>query len=254
MITAQALQELSGIRHMFFTRVGGVSSGIYEGLNCGPGSDDDRANVMSNRARAMAALEVDPGALVTVHQIHSADVVVVETPWAVGDQPRADGLVTTRPGIALGVLAADCAPVLFADAEAGVIGAAHAGWKGALGGVCDAVVEAMSDAGARKDRIVAAVGPCIAQESYEVGGEFRTAFLEAAQGNSRFFREGAAPDKFQFNLGGYLHDRLGNLGLGAVEWLALDTYTDPERFFSYRRATHNGEPDYGRMLSAITLT
>lgn len=254
MITADTLAALDGIVHMFFTRQGGVSTGIYGSLNCGPGSNDRREDVLNNRARAMAALQLDPAALVTVHQIHSPTVVRVDKVWTVGEQPKADGMVTTVPGIALGVLAADCAPVLFADAEAGVIGAAHSGWKGALGGICDAVVDLMTEEGARADRIVAAVGPCIAQPSYEVGAEFRTAFLEAGSANSRFFADGTASDKYQFDLAGYLFARLSGLGLKSVEVMGLDTYQDPDRFFSYRRATHKGEPDYGRMLSAIALT
>lgn len=238
---------------MFFSRQGGVSGGIYASLNCGPGSNDDRAHVMDNRARAMAVLEQEPDHLVTVHQHHSPDVIRVVQTWPLASAPKADAMVTTEPGIALGILTADCAPVLFADADNGVIGAAHAGWKGALGGVIDATVAMMTQAGAELGNICAAVGPCIAQESYEVGAEFRSAFLEAATGNARFFLPGDAAGKFQFDLPGYVRHRLEECCVGSVEVLGLDTYADAERFFSYRRATHLGESDYGRELSAIVL-
>lgn len=254
MLKAKELDALPGVRHMFFTRQGGVSGGIYGSLNCGPGSDDSNDDIHANRARAMAALDLEPEYLVTVHQVHSPNVVRVDEPWTHAEAPKADATVTTKRGVALGILTADCAPVLFADAEAGVVGAAHAGWKGALGGVCDAVVDMMTEEGARAERIVAAVGPCIAQASYEVGAEFRTSFLEAAGGNIRFFADGAEPDKYRFDLGGYLYDRLSGLGLASVEVMGLDTYAEPDRFFSYRRSTHRNEPDYGRMLSAIVLT
>ena len=178
MISADTLKDLAGIRHVFFSRDGGVSDGIYASLNCGPGSNDARDAVIDNRARAMAVLDVEPDALVTVHQIHSPTCVQVETSWALAEAPKADAMVTSQPGIALGILTADCAPVLFADADAGVIGAAHAGWKGALGGVLESTLETMTDEGARLGRIACAVGPCIAQSSYEVGAEFRTAFME----------------------------------------------------------------------------
>ena len=253
MITASNLSEISGIRHLFFSSKGGVSRGIYSSLNCGPGSDDDLENVIDNRARAMAALGLEPEALLTVHQYHSPDVVHVTEPWTLDDLPKADGMVTTKPGIALGVLAADCAPLLFADTDASVIGACHSGWKGALGGVIDSTVSLMVDLGARHDQIVAAVGPCIAQKSYEVGAEFRSSFMESAYGNSRFFKEGDASDKFLFDLAGYVRYRLEEAGVQSIDVLGLDTYSDPDRFFSYRRTTHQNEPDYGRQLSAIVL-
>ena len=253
MIKAQNLSHDPAFRHMFFTREGGVSDGIYASLNCGPGSSDQRSAVVDNRARAMAALDQEPTRLVTVHQVHSPDAVRVHEVWEIGQAPKADGMVTTQPGIVLDILTADCAPVLFADAEAGVIGAAHAGWKGALGGVIDATVDQMVDAGARKDRICAAVGPCIQQASYEVGFDFRTSFLEAGLGNERFFRNGTGPDKYQFDLSGYVRHRLDQCGVGSIEVLGHDTYADEDRFFSYRRATHRKEPDYGRELSAIVL-
>ncbi len=254
MISANTLKDLAGIRHVFFSREGGVSDGIYASLNCGPGSSDSRDAVIDNRARAMAALDVEPEALVTVHQTHSPHCVYVQKPWALGAAPKADAMVTSEPGIALGILTADCAPVLFADADAGVVGAAHAGWKGALGGVLEATLDKMTREGARLSQIAVAVGPCIAQSSYEVGAEFRAAFLEAGSANTRFFAKGAQDGKYQFDLGGYVADRLRAAGAGTVEVLGLDTYADAERFFSFRRATHKGEPDYGRLLSTIMLS
>lgn len=253
MITAKNISEETGVRHAFFTRQGGVSSGIYASLNCGPGSSDKRDNVIDNRARAMAGLDQEPEALVTAYQYHSAEVVLVDAPWELGDAPKADGMVTTQRGIALGILTADCAPVLFSDAGAGVIGAAHAGWKGALGGVVDATVSMMIDVGARASSIVACVGPCIGPASYEVGADFRTSFMEAGSGNSRFFEPGVAPDKFQFDLPAYVSHRLHECGVGSVDVLGLDTYADENKFFSYRLTTHRKQPDYGRQLSAIVL-
>jgi len=253
MIKAANLDDASGVRHMFFTRQGGVSDGIYGSLNCGPGSSDDRAAVLDNRARAMAALDQDPGRLVTVHQHHSPIAVRVYDVWDIAAAPRADAMVTSEPGLVLGILTADCAPVLFADAEAGVVGAAHAGWKGALGGVIDATVEMMIDAGAQRDGICAAVGPCIQQPSYEVGSDFRSSFLEAGSVNERFFAAGVQPGKYQFDLSGYVRYRLTECGVRSIEVSSADTYLDEDLFFSYRRATHRGEPDYGRELSAIVL-
>jgi len=230
------------------TRVGGVSTGLVEGLNCGFGADDDPAAVRENRRRAGEALL--PGAsIVSVHQVHSADVVTIERPWPDDARPKADALVTDRPGLLLGILTADCAPVLFADREAGVIGAAHAGWRGAHGGIVEATVAAMAALGAARERIVAAVGPCIAQRSYEVSAEFRDQF---AVEDARFFAPGA-PGHWQFDLPGYVAARLGESRIGAVEILHCDTYADPLRFFSFRRATHLGEPTYGRQLSLIGL-
>ncbi|MDP4795616.1 MAG: peptidoglycan editing factor PgeF [Rhodospirillales bacterium] len=253
MIKAQNLSRDPAVRHMFFSRQGGISSGIYFSLNCGLGSSDLRPAVVDNRARAMAALDQEPNQLVTLYQTHSPDAVRIHEIYDAAEAPKADGMVTTEPGIVLGILTADCAPVLFADAEAGVIGAAHAGWKGALGGVLDATVDLMVDAGAQRDRISAAVGPCIQQASYEVGTDFRTSFLEAGMGNERFFKNGAGPDKFQFDLSGYVSQRLDQCNIGSIEALGFDTYAVEDRFFSYRRATHRKEPDYGRQLSAIVL-
>ena len=243
--------SLGAIPHGFLGRRGGVSGGVHAGLNVGFGSDDERGAVAENRARAVAA--VLPGAaLVTVHQVHSPEVVTVTAPWPDDSRPPADALVTDRPGLLLGVLTADCAPVLLADARAGVIGAVHAGWKGALAGVTDAAVAAMEVLGAKRERIAAAVGPCIAQASYEVDDDFEARFVVADTFNARFFhmaREGHA----WFDLEGYVAARLDAVGVGTVEKLGLDTYADPSRFFSYRRATHRGEPGYGRQIALIGL-
>lgn len=250
-LTAPSLSGLAGIRHGFFTRRGGVSRGIYESLNVGYGSDDDRDAVTENRCRVAAALDLPADALQTVYQVHGRTVTHVDSPWR--EPPRCDAMVTNRPGIALGILTADCAPVLFADAEAGVIGAAHSGWKGALAGVLQSTVGAMLALGARREAIVAALGPTIAQSSYEVGPEFPAPFLAESPDNAAFFVESARAGHFRFDLPGYLAGVLEGLGLGAYGVLAEDTCADPERFFSYRRATHRGEPDYGRGVSAIAL-
>jgi YfiH family protein len=242
---------LAGTAHGFLGRRGGVSAGIHGGLNVGLGSDDDRAAVAENRRRAIAA--VLPGArLVTVHQVHSAEAVTLAEPWGDEARPRADALVTALPGVLLGILTADCAPVLLADVAARVVGAAHAGWKGAFGGVVEATVAAMERLGARRERIAAAVGPCIAQASYEVDDAFVARFVAAGAGNARFFAAGR-PGHARFDLPGYVLSRLGEAGVGRAEWLGEDTYPQPERFFSYRRATHRGEPDYGRQISLIGL-
>ena len=245
--------EIPGIRHAFFTRRGGVSGGLYSSLNCGLGSDDKPQDVISNRTRAMAALDLHLPALITCHQIHSAEAVTVHEVWAPGDGPKADAMVTPVPGIALGVLTADCAPVLLVDPDAKVIGAAHAGWKGAKGGVLEATVRAMIELGARPDNILAAIGPCIGVESYEVGPEFPTPFLEEDRSNALFFSAGRTEGKFMFDLGGYVARRLSRLALGEVLRLDRDTCADPVNFFSYRRACLTGEKDYGRALAAIAL-
>ncbi len=239
------------VPHGFLGRRGGISTGEMAGLNVGYGSGDDRDAIAQNRARAVAA--VLPGAeLATVHQIHSANVVRVASPWTQDERPHADAMVTDRPGLLLGILTADCAPVLLADAEAGVVGAAHAGWRGALAGVTDAVIGAMEDLGARRERIAAAVGPCIGGNSYEVDEAFRATFLQANIGNQRFFAAGSA-GKPRFDLEGYVVQRLEAAGIGDVDWLGFDTYADADRFFSYRRATHRGEADYGRQISMIAV-
>ena len=237
--------------HAFFGRRGGVSEGVCAGLNTGFGSGDDRAAIEENRRRAVDV--VARGArLVTVHQVHSPEAVIVTEPWAEEGRPQADALVTSRPGIALGILTADCAPVLLADAEAGVIGAAHAGWKGAYGGVVETVVAAMESLGASRGRIAASIGPAIARKSYEVDEAFYRRFAEADPENDRFFT-GGRDGHHQFDLEAYVALRLAEAGIGRVEALGLDTYSDADRFFSYRRATHRGEPTYGRQISIIAL-
>jgi len=243
---------LPRVKHGFFGRQGGVSEGVYASLNCGPGSGDDRAKVIENRHRAMEAL--GGAELVTLYQVHSAKVVSVTDPWDIANSPEADAMVTDRPRLALGILTADCAPVLLADAEKGVIGAAHAGWKGALGGVTDSVVAAMEKLGAERGRIAAAIGPCIAQASYEVDQKFRAAFLHAAAKNAAFFIPSDRADFFRFDLEAYVAARLQSAGVGRIERLAVGTYAREGDFYSFRRATHRGEKDYGRQLSAIVLT
>jgi hypothetical protein len=242
-----------GIRHAFFTRRGGVSKGIYTSLNCGLGSGDDQGAVRDNRARAMAAIDLPVEALFTNHQVHSNTVFVIEDDSDPEDVRKADGLVTMRKGVALGALAADCAPVLFASHEDGIIGACHAGWRGALDGVAEATVDAMIDLGARPDRIRAAIGPCIGGTSYEVGPEFPSPFLEQDTRNSRFFDTAAKEGHFLFDLAAYLRHRLDRLNLDEVYCVNRDTYADEANFFSYRRSCHRSEPSYGRMLAAITL-
>ncbi|MFL6744665.1 MAG: peptidoglycan editing factor PgeF [Sphingomicrobium sp.] len=243
--------SLGTIRHGFLGRRGGVSVGELAGLNVGYGSDDDRAAIAENRRRAIDAVFPD-AELVTVHQVHSADTVFAERPWPQDQRPHADAMVTDRPKLLLGILTADCAPVLFADGEAGVIGAAHAGWRGALAGVTDSTIAAMERLGARRHRIAAAVGPCIAQLSYEVSDDFRRNFLEQEPGSERFFAE-SATGKPHFDLPAYVVHRLIAAGIEQVEALHLDTYAEPDRFYSFRRATHRGEADYGRQVSLIAL-
>ena len=244
-------EALHGIPHGFLGRRGGVSTGIVAGLNVGFGAGDDPAAVAANRARAAAA--VLPGArLVAVHQVHSPDCVTVTAPWSDAERPCADALVTDRPGILLGVVTADCAPVLLADRAAGVIGAAHAGWKGAIAGVAERTIEAMEALGASAAAIAAAVGPCIAQASYEVDDDFHARFLAADPANARFFAAGK-PGHWQFDLEACVAARLEAAGVGQVQLLGLDTYSAPDRFYSFRRATHRGEADYGRQLSVIGL-
>lgn len=238
--------------HGFLGRRGGISEGAMWGLNVGYGSRDDRDAIAENRRRAIDA--VLPGAeLATVHQVHSAEVVYVERPWPQDERPHADAMVTDRPGLLLGVLTADCAPVLLADGEAGVVGAAHAGWRGALAGVTDSTVEAMENLGADRSRIAAAIGPCIGPASYEVDDRFRTRFIGQEPEDARFFTTASA-GKAYFDLPGYVRHRLLAAGIGEVEVLHLDTYVEAERFYSYRRATHRGEPDYGRQISLVALS
>ena len=254
MITLGTLDEAAGIRHAFFTRQGGVSEGVYASLNCGFGSRDDPRSVAQNRALAAARLEVEPERLVSCHQVHGTLAVTVERPWRRQENPRADAMATATPGIALGILAADCAPVLFADPAARVIGAAHGGWRGALAGVMEATVAAMEALGARAERIRAGIGPCIAQPSYEVGAEFAAAFAAGDADSGSFFVAASKPGHFLFDLPGYIARRLARRGLAAVERTPHDTAADDSLFFSYRRACHRGEADYGRALAAIVLS
>jgi len=252
LITSDALDS-DGIRHAFFTREGGVSEGLFASLNCGLGSADDQAKVLENRRRAAAALALDADRLITCHQVHSPQAVVVDRPWRRADRPRADAMVTCTPDIALAILTADCAPVLFADAEARVIGAAHAGWRGAVSGVLDATIAAMIKLGAAPQRIAAAIGPCIAQASYEVGPEFPAPFLTEDAGNATFFVPAARAGHFLFDLPGYVAQRLARLGVARIRRTGGDTAAEPDRFFSYRRSCLRKEPDYGREISAIAL-
>lgn len=252
-ITADCLADIARLDHGFFTREGGVSEGIYGSLNCGVGSRDERPRVLENRARVAAHLGARPDHLLTCHQVHSADAVIVTAPWGPAGMPKADALVTNMPGLMLGALAADCAPVLFADPEARVIAAAHAGWKGALGGILESTIGAMTRLGARPGRIRAVLGPCIGPTAYEVGPEFEAAFTAVDPGYARFFFRPSAGARPNFNLPGFVIERLSRAGLDTVESCTACTYSEPERHFSYRRATHRGEPDYGRQVSAIVL-
>lgn len=242
--------SLASTRHGFFTRRGGASSGVFAGLNCGQGSSDQTDVVRINRARVADAMGVAEDHLVGVHQIHSATVVHATGPMT--EKPKADALVTNQRGIALSVLTADCQPVLFADEEAGVIGAAHAGWRGALDGVLHATVDAMEHLGATRDNITAVIGPCISQAAYEVGPEFFEDFIAMDADFDRFFAQGAG-DRMMFDLPGFGLGRLRDAGVGNAEWTRHCTYADSDRFYSYRRSTHAKEADYGRLISAITL-
>jgi YfiH family protein len=253
MLQAASLSALAGVRHAFFTRDGGVSDGIYASLNGGPGSDDAPARVAENRSRMAAALGVEPDRLLTAYQIHSPDVVTIERPWEPQERPRADAIVTRTPGLAIGVTTADCGPVLLADEKAGVIGAAHAGWRGAATGVLEATIAAMERCGADRGRLVAALGPMIRQPNYEVGPEFVRQFKADDGANERFFQPSLRPDHALFDLPGYIAARLAAAGIRRVEDLGQCTYSDPTRFFSYRRSTHHNEPDYGRHINAIAL-
>lgn len=254
MLKSRILNDAAGVRHAFFTREGGVSDGIYASLNCGAGSDDQPEHVLENKRRAAAQLDLPEDRLVTLYQVHSPEVIEVVDPGPVRDnRPQADGMVTRSPDIALGILTADCAPVLFADAENRVIGAAHAGWRGALTGVLENTIGAMENLGADKSKIRASVGPCIAQNSYQVGPEFPAPFLEADESAHEFFRPDGDTGKHLFDLTGYVRHRLERCALGGVDALSVDTYANDTRFFSYRRTCHRSEADYGRGLSAITL-
>jgi hypothetical protein len=251
-LRAEALAA-QGVAHAFFTRQGGVSTGVYETLNGGVGSQDDPACVAENRARMAQAMGVAPSHLLVPYQIHSADVLHVRGPWAPDARPRCDGLVTDVPGLALGVTGADCGMILFADAKARIVGACHAGWKGAFTGVLEATLSAMEALGAKRDEITAVLGPTIGAQSYEVGPEFVARFAEADADDSRFFAPSPRAAHAMFDLPGFIGLRLQKAGVGRFEDLRLDTYADPARFFSYRRTTHRKEPDYGRLVSAIAL-
>jgi hypothetical protein len=250
-VLADSLSALSGVRHGFFTRHGGVSQGGYASLNCGLGSKDDPSAVRENRSRVAECLTARD--LLSAHQVHSATAIVVDKAWGPDERPRADAIVTATPGVAVGVLTADCAPVLFADARAGVVAAAHAGWRGAAAGILESTLEAMLSLGADRTRIQAAVGPCIGQPNYQVGFDFEQAFLAEDSGNARFFVRPAPEARPHFDLSGYVLHRLQQAGVAAAE-RALCTYAESEHFFSYRRSQVKKQPDYGRQISAIVLT
>jgi YfiH family protein len=253
-LTADNLSRKQGMVHAFFTREGGVSEGIYASLNCGPGSGDTREAVIENRGIALSTLAQGCDAkLVTLYQIHSAEAVCVHEPWGMDAPPKADAMTTRTRGLALGILTADCAPVLLADTEAGVIGAAHAGWRGAFSGVIESVVSAMEILGARRTHIAAAIGPCISRTNYEVGDDFRAQFLEAESASARFFSTGERPQHWQFDLEACVADRLKRAAVDNINVLGACTYARESEFFSFRRNTHRGERDYGRQLSAIML-
>ena len=252
-VEAKILADMPRVRHGFFTRHGGVSEGHYKSLNCALRSKDEPANVVENRARVARAVGAEPNALVTAYQVHGPSVATVYSPWSAASRPEADALVTKKPGIALGVTIADCAPLLFADEAAGVIGVAHAGWRGARDGVAEATVDAMETMGAARGNIAVAVGPCIGPDSYEVGPEFRDAFLADDPANARYFRDGTRDDHPYFDLPGYLKTRLEGLALGSVEVSGVDTRPDGSDFFSYRRKCINDEPEFGHNLAAIAL-
>lgn len=254
-LQARCLADIATtVRHGFFTREGGVSPGIYTSLNCGPGSRDDRDAVIENRARAARWLGASSATVMTPHQVHSATAIIVEKPFPSSELPRADALVTKTPGLAIGALAADCTPVLFADPEARVVAAAHAGWRGALAGILEQTIVAMESIGAKRASIRAAVGPCINQAAYEVGPEFEAQFVAASPGNARYFRRLQDRARPHFDLPGYVENRLECVGLHAVERTSPCTYENESMFFSFRRATHRREADYGRQVSAILVT
>ena len=252
-LTSAALAALGGIRHAFFTRAGGVSGGVYASLNSGIGSNDVPGNVIENRSRMAATLGVAPAHLLTAYQVHSPTVVVAERPWSQAQRPRADAIVTTVPGLAIGVSTADCGPVLIADARARVIGAAHAGWRGAVAGVLEAAIAAMERLGADRSRMVATLGPTISQANYEVGPELVAQFVADDAANERFFTNAERAGHARFELPGYIVARLHKASVGTVESIGRCTYAEPDQFYSYRRCTHRGEPDYGRHINAIVL-
>lgn len=251
---ASALSALPGIAHGFFTREGGVSDGLYGSLNCGLGSSDDRAAVMENRRRVAAALGAPHAPVVTLYQTHSATARVVTGAQDQADLPKADAVVTATPGVVVGTLTADCCPVLFADPQAKIVAATHAGWRGAVGGILDSTVAEMEKAGADRARIIAAIGPCIGQPAYEVGPEFEAELLALTPDNARFFARIHGQERPRFDLPGYVLARLSGLGLATVDSAFACTYENESQFFSYRRTTHRKEPDYGRQISAIVVS
>lgn len=253
-LSASSLSAVGGVSHGFFTRQGGVSGGVYASLNCGPGSRDDAANVTENRARVAELLGAEPSRLITVFQKHSADAVVADRPWKDAKMPEADAIVTAKPGLAIGILTADCAPVLLCDGKARVIGAAHAGWRGALSGIVEATVKAMRKLGAKPERMTAVIGPTISQRAYEVGAEFVERFLADEPESYAFFITDEFSGEPHFDLPGYVGERLARAGVGSIADLGLCTYCEETRLFSYRRSQHHGEDDYGRQISAILLT
>lgn len=243
----------AGIHHAFFTREGGVSTGIYAGLNGGLGSNDDPDAIRENRARMAAYMGVAPEHFLSLYQVHSPTVVPVETAWNIENRPNADAMVTQNRDFALGIGTADCGPILFADPEAGIVGAAHSGWKGAIGGVLEATIAAMEARGAHRKRMIVALGPMLSQTNYEVGSDFMAQFTAQNAGNARFFRPGSCENHPHFDLPGFIVSRLEQAEVGTIENLALCTYADEQRFYSYRRKTHRNEPDYGRLIAAIRL-
>ncbi len=253
LIRSSRLSDFPRVRHAFFTREGGVSEGVYASLNGGQGSSDVAAHVQENRRRMAEALDTSDGVVVTAFQIHSPTAVIATKPWARADAPRADAIATNTARLAIGVTVADCGPILLADGDAGVVGAAHAGWRGALDGVLEAVVAKMEELGAARRNIAAAIGPLIRQESYEVGPEFVARFRDADERYARFFAPSKRDGHALFDLPGFIATRLKGAGVGTIDDLGLDTYSDEARFFSYRRTTHRGESDYGRLIAAIAL-
>jgi len=253
MHSSTTLSNIEGITHGFFSRVGGNSDGVYSSLNCGAGSDDDTATVMQNRGIVAQTMGVEADNLVSLYQVHSPKVVVVDSPWSRADAPQADAMVTKQPGIALGILTADCAPVLFSNSTGTIIGAAHAGWKGAVSGVVEATIAAMIELGAEKTDIYGVVGPCIRPESYEVGADMYALITDGNPVNAQFFDPGKDDQHYQFDLPSYVLIRLASSGIGMVEDTPGDTYADEDTYFSYRRATHRGEADYGRQISTIAI-
>ncbi len=254
--TARCLADIPGLNHGFFTRSGGTSEGIYASLNCGIGSRDERGRVQENRARVAAHLGTTRERLLTLHQVHSADALAVSEPWSIGPGqplPKADALVTATPGLAVAALAADCAPLLFADPKARIVAAAHAGWKGALGGIIEATIASMTRRGAKARNIRAALGPCIGRDAYEVGPEFEATFLAADPNNQRFFHWPPGGQRPHFDLPGFVLARLAAAGLAEVETCSRCTYAHERELFSFRRSVHRSEPDYGRQISAIVL-